>query len=143
MRHTFHRRRPHRGSRRPIVESLEARTHLSSSQYHPSLFASFAAASGQVQFPSDSATDAQGNLYITGGFDGTIDFDPSAGGVFNLHAGAGIGRFDVYVAKYTPAGALLWAKQFTPGTPSGAMGDAVIAVAPNGTSYLAFAYTTH
>ena len=50
-------------------------------------------------------TDSQNNIYITGYFSGTVDFDPSAG-VTNLTSAGG---YDVYVAKYTPAGALIWA----------------------------------
>jgi len=52
-----------------------------------------------------------GNRFITGGFEGIVDFDPN-----NVHAGdtdivnAGIGS-DVFVAKYDPAGALLWSRR--------------------------------
>jgi hypothetical protein len=51
-------------------------------------------------------TDAQGNFYVTGWFAGTVDFDPSAA-VYNLTAA---GSYDGYVAKYSPAGRLLWAR---------------------------------
>src|ERR1700753_306450 len=52
------------------------------------------------------ATDGQNNIYITGYFNGTVDFDPSAG-VTNLTSA---GDYDIYIAKYTPAGVLIWAK---------------------------------
>jgi len=51
------------------------------------------------------ALDAAGNIYITGYFNGTVDFDPSAG-VFNITSTAGQ---DAFIAKYSPAGAFLWA----------------------------------
>ncbi|RYZ98629.1 MAG: T9SS type B sorting domain-containing protein [Sphingobacteriaceae bacterium] len=50
-------------------------------------------------------TDAQNNVYITGAFSGTVDFDPSAG-INNLTA---VGENDVYVAKYNTTGSLIWA----------------------------------
>lgn len=60
--------------------------------------------SGDVK-AAGMATDAQNNIYVTGYFTGTVDFDPSAG-VTNLTS---VGDYDTYVAKYTPAGALVWA----------------------------------
>lgn len=52
--------------------------------------------------------DSNGNIYITGSFSGTVDFDPGAS-VFNLLAplqGAA-----VFVAKYDSSGNLKWAKK--------------------------------
>ncbi|NLF70850.1 MAG: hypothetical protein GX575_17605, partial [Candidatus Anammoximicrobium sp.] len=54
------------------------------------------------------ATDAAGNVYVTGIFQGTVDFDPGAG-VVNLTSSAG--GEDVFVAQYTAAGALGWVRQ--------------------------------
>ncbi|EAY29087.1 SBBP repeat-containing protein [Microscilla marina] len=51
------------------------------------------------------AVDANGNVYITGAFSGTVDFDPSAGGVANLNDGDGTGFF----AKYDTNGNYVWA----------------------------------
>jgi hypothetical protein len=53
------------------------------------------------------ATDAQGNIYIAGQFDGPADF-PVAGAVVTL---PGIGNADAFVAKYSPTGQFLWAQQ--------------------------------
>ncbi len=56
--------------------------------------------------PSGMVVDAQNNIYITGYFTGTVDFDPSAG-VKNLTSNGGD---DIYVAKYKPDGTLIWAE---------------------------------
>ncbi len=54
------------------------------------------------------ATDASGNVIIAGYFNGTADFDPS--GASSELTSAGL--TDIYVAKYTSTGTLLWVKQF-------------------------------
>ena len=53
------------------------------------------------------ATDAAGNVYVTGFFRGETDFDPGPGSSV-LDAGRG---GDVFIAKYTRLGALVWARQ--------------------------------
>jgi uncharacterized protein (DUF2249 family) len=56
----------------------------------------------------DIVTDASGNVYITGQFSGTTDFNPSAADVYNLTS---VGFFDAFVAKYDATGDFIWAKQ--------------------------------
>jgi gliding motility-associated-like protein len=51
--------------------------------------------------------DQQNNIFVTGFFSNTADFDPSSG-VYNLTAS---GAFDTFLAKYTPAGKLIWAER--------------------------------
>ncbi|MCH8902581.1 MAG: SBBP repeat-containing protein [Bacteroidetes bacterium] len=51
-------------------------------------------------------TDASSNVYITGSYDGTVDFNPGAG-TFNL---ASIGLADVFIQKLDAGGNFVWAK---------------------------------
>ncbi|WP_437782006.1 hypothetical protein [Sorangium sp. So ce1097] len=50
------------------------------------------------------ASDAAGNYYVTGSFEGTVDF--GAGPLTSA------GRTDVFLLKLDPSGALLWSKRF-------------------------------
>jgi hypothetical protein len=54
------------------------------------------------------ALDPSGNLYVSGFFQGTTDFDPGAGVANRTSAGA----YDGFVGKYDPSGALLWVHSF-------------------------------
>src|SRR5690606_34737555 len=51
-------------------------------------------------------TDISGNVYLTGFFSGTVDFDPGVG-VVNLTA---TGVIDIFILKITASGTLSWAK---------------------------------
>ena len=53
------------------------------------------------------ALDGSGNVYVTGGFSETVDFDPGAGIVELTSAGS----FDVFVSKLDANGNLLWARR--------------------------------
>ncbi|MDX2173190.1 MAG: T9SS type A sorting domain-containing protein [Bacteroidota bacterium] len=52
--------------------------------------------------------DASGNVLVTGSFNGTADFNPTAS-TFTLLS---MGSVDAYVAKYSQSGTLIWAKSF-------------------------------
>jgi len=69
------------------------------------------------------AVDGSGNVYTTGYFQGTVDFDPGAG-ITNL---VSAGQSDVFVSKLDASGRLMWAKRF-----GGTDGDAGVSVAVDG-----------
>ena len=50
--------------------------------------------------------DTKGNIYTTGSFGGTVDFDPGAG-IFNITS---IGTFDFFFSKYDSDGNFIWTK---------------------------------
>ncbi len=85
------------------IEILECRKVLSGD------FA-FAEAFGGAGFDSGQAvvTDSAGNIYSTGYFTGTADFDPGIG-TFNLSSA---GNEDVFVVKVDNTGNFVWAKAF-------------------------------
>ncbi len=60
-------------------------------------------------------TDSDGNVLLTGDFQGMVDFDPGPG-TYNLTS---TGNFDIFVAKYSSTGTLTWARQMA-GTEQGA-----------------------
>ncbi len=88
---------------------------------HPDIFISKLDASGNFIWakqmgganndePRALAVDINGNVYTTGQFTGTSDFDPGTG-VFNLTAG----NFDVFISKLSSSGNFIWAKQIMDG----------------------------
>ena len=64
--------------------------------------------SAQDDYCYSIKTDASGNVYTTGYYWGTVDFDANAG-TTNLTA---IGQNDVFIQKIDPNGNLIWAKSF-------------------------------
>ncbi len=64
----------------------------------------------------DMVLDEDGNIYITGFYIGTVDFDPGPG-VFNLTSE---GSSDIFVLKLDPQGNFIWAKSM--GGPNGDTG---------------------
>ncbi len=80
-------------------------------------------------------TDAAGNVYVTGFFVGTVDFDPGVG-TTNLTSS---GSVDIFVTKFDVGGNLVWAKKM--GGTSSDMGKA-IAVDATGNVYLTGHFST-
>jgi hypothetical protein len=70
---------------------------------------------GSQSVGNSIATDASGNVYTTGTFNGTVDFDPGVG-VFDLSSGGIAVSEDIFITKLNAAGQLIWAKQMGAGT---------------------------
>lgn len=85
------------------IEPLETRALLSAD-----LDWAMGLGGGSWDVRNSVATDATGNVYLTGAFHGTVDFDPGPG-VSNLTASGGY-EGSAFVAKYSSAGAFLWAR---------------------------------
>lgn len=80
----------------------------------------------------DMALDAAGNVYTTGRFMDTPDFDPGPG-TFNLTAG---GSNDVYVSKLNSSGSFVWAADILAGVPGSIAGNSFgLAVDGSGNVY--------
>lgn len=61
---------------------------------------------GQTQ-QSGLESDVEGNIYLTGNFTGSIDFDPNAG----ITSLTPVGVNDIFIAKLTKDGHFIWVKQ--------------------------------
>lgn len=75
-----------------------------------------------IEVPRDITADATGNIYITGYFTGTADFDPGAG-TLNFTATSE----SIYVVKLTNSGTLIWAKHMAQTTPYNSSGSSIAA----------------
>lgn len=67
---------------------------------------------GSAGIPRDLAVSPVGNIYVTGQFYGTLDFDPGVG-VFQLSTSGGAEGF---IQKLDSSGSFLWAKKFGGGS---------------------------
>lgn len=75
----------------------------------------FGGIGAELAYPNNSiACDANGNVYFSGTFQNTVDFDPGAG-VANLISGSADHGF---ICKLSPAGYYVWAKSLDGGTNS-------------------------
>lgn len=92
----------------PVTPDFEDISQTGTPEFQPfqGAGAAFRAGSTGDDQAFDIARDSAGNVYVTGSFQGTVDFDPT-GGTSNLTSSGGL---DVFVAKYAPSGALLWAR---------------------------------
>src|SRR5262249_17902094 len=57
---------------------------------------------------NDLTLDASGDIYLTGSFQGQVDFDPGAGTTLLTSNGS----TDVFVAKFTSSGNFAWSVSF-------------------------------
>ncbi|MEO5350176.1 MAG: SBBP repeat-containing protein, partial [Magnetococcus sp. YQC-3] len=60
-----------------------------------------------LDYGNSLAVDGNGNVYVTGSFSGTVDFDPGEG-VSNLTSAGG---WDIFIQKLDASGNLMWAKR--------------------------------
>jgi hypothetical protein len=87
---------------------------------------------GQEDYVDDLAADSLGNIYLTGTFQDTMDFDPGPGVYPLTSAGlydgtAEAGSRDAFVAKFDAAGNLAWARAVGSSHPYDAgLGDKLI-----------------
>ena len=133
-------RRPADSKRRPRrrldLEPLEQR-------WLPTLSLQFADAvgvigAGSVDVQSNAvANDSAGNLYVTGSLQGTANFSPS-GTAVNLTSA---GNRDIFFAKYSASGALVWAHDLRGGDATSVGQGAAIAVDSAGDVYLSGTFT--
>lgn len=77
------------------------------------------------------ALDANGNIFITGKFKGTVDFDPNEG----TYLLTSTGSIDIFLSKLDPSGNFLWAKQLSGPSESIGIGES-ISVDDNGNVYI-------
>ncbi len=70
-------------------------------------------------FGKDISVDSSGNVYTSGDFAGTVDFDPGPG-TFDL---VSVGGYDVFVSKLDTSGNFVWAKAM--GGTSGEQGRSI------------------
>ncbi|HTL28011.1 MAG TPA: hypothetical protein VL282_02270, partial [Tepidisphaeraceae bacterium] len=80
---------------------MERRLHLSASDFPVTVGGASFDAGQQV------AVDANGNTIVAGLFSGTVDFKPGSGVVSLTSSGTS----DIYIAKYSPRGKLVWVEQ--------------------------------
>ncbi|MGH1337158.1 MAG: T9SS type A sorting domain-containing protein [Aureispira sp.] len=73
------------------------------------------------------STDAAGNIYTIGRFNGTVDFDPSTA-TFNLSTN---GSRDVFIQKLSSTGSFIWAKKI-----EGVGGDRIYAITTDASNNL-------
>jgi hypothetical protein len=64
-------------------------------------------AAGAVSVGQGIVVDLDGNIYTTGGFFGTVDFDPGVN-TYNL---TNIGNSDIFISKLDSSGNFVWAKR--------------------------------
>jgi hypothetical protein len=97
--------RPQSGVRHVTVDALEPRLCLAAGGYVSSVV--FGGAGGERV--AQLTVDAAGNRYALGTFAGTCDFAPGKTAKWFMTSAGGE---DVFLAKYSPAGKLVWARQF-------------------------------
>ena len=82
------------------------------------------------------AIDASNNIYFTGAFSNTVDFDPSSNDYILTTNGLDDLDYDAFVCKYDSAGNFIWVKQFE--SQNNSLGKGLsITLDESGNSYIA------
>src|SRR4051794_15174883 len=97
-------RRPHRARRRLCCDRLEDRT--TPSFGFGSAF-NFGAAG--ADYGIGAALDTAGNVYVSGMYSGTVDFDPNPTTPASNHVLTSAASYDNFGAKYLANGTFQWA----------------------------------
>jgi hypothetical protein len=87
-----------------LLTSLFCSVNTSAQKY---IWAKSTGGSGNDSGSKSVVVDPSGNMYVTGCFQGTVDFDPGAG-TANLTSAGGT---DIFIAKYDASGNYIWAKK--------------------------------
>ena len=85
------------------------------------------------------AVDGSGNVYTTGEFSGTVDFDPGEG-TFNLMTSGGSSNDNAFVSKLDSSGNFMWAGSMSEGSSNGSRGNG-IALDASGDVYIRGAFS--
>ena len=75
----------------------------------------------QADQGKDIAIDNDGNVYVTGVFHGTVDFDPGPGDWTRM----GLGGDEAFLSKFDPSGNFLWATPYSYGNNEKGLGVSV------------------
>ncbi len=75
---------------------------------------------GGADFGQSITVDASGNVYVTGVFNSTVDFDPGTG----THDLTSVGEYDIFILKLDSSGNFLWAKSI--GGPFTEYGNSIV-----------------
>ncbi|HEY3387371.1 MAG TPA: hypothetical protein VGK46_12725, partial [Saprospiraceae bacterium] len=67
----------------------------------------YSTGAGGSSAATDMVTDADGNIFLTGNFQNSIDFDPDN----DLHILSSTGADDIFISKTSPSGEVLWAER--------------------------------
>ncbi|MEP7277272.1 MAG: SBBP repeat-containing protein, partial [Bacteroidota bacterium] len=82
----------------------------------------------EVDYPTAITVDATGNVYVTGDFEGTADFDPGA----PVYSFTSVGGADIFIVKLNTAGDFLWAAQMGGPSNPGSVSDLARSIAVDG-----------
>ena len=124
FRHILATRRDRRVPVKPAASSRRRRMTVESLEGRQLLAMDFNAAIGLGGMLSARAVaaDSAGDTYVTGGFGGTVNFNP-AGTASNLTS---TGTRDIFLAKYSPTGSLIWAKDLTGAAAQSSYGNSLV-----------------